>query len=42
MRHFRVLYGAGPGHLAVLLLRVAVAGYAASIVAGGVRRLTRR
>jgi hypothetical protein len=27
-------YGAGPGHLAVLLLGVAVAGYAASIVAG--------
>ena len=34
MRHFRVLYGAGPGHLAVLLLSIAVAGYAASIVAG--------
>ena len=34
MRHVRVLYGAGPGHLAVLLLSLAVAGYAASIVAG--------
>ena len=35
MRHrFVTLYGAGPGHLAVLLLSVAVAGYAASIVAG--------
>lgn len=35
MRHrFQTLYGAGPGHLAVLLLAVAVAGYAASIVAG--------
>lgn len=35
MRHrFETLYGAGPGHLAVLLLAVAVAGYAASIVAG--------
>lgn len=35
MRHrFETLYGAGPGHLAVLLLGVAVAGYAASIVAG--------
>ena len=35
MRHrFATLYGAGPGHLAVLLLSVAVAGYAASIVAG--------
>ena len=34
MRHLRVLYGAGPGHLAVLLLSLAVAGYAASIVAG--------
>jgi hypothetical protein len=35
MRHrFETLYGAGPGHLAVLLLSVAVAGYAASIVAG--------
>lgn len=35
MRHrFQTLYGAGPGHLAVLLLGVAVAGYAASIVAG--------
>ncbi len=35
MRHrFEALYGAGPGHLAVLLLSVAVAGYAASIVAG--------
>jgi hypothetical protein len=34
MRRFRILYGAGPGHLAVLLLSVAVAGYAASIVAG--------
>ena len=33
-RRFRVLYGAGPAHLAVLLLSVAVAGYAASIVAG--------
>lgn len=33
MRRLRVLYGAGPGHLAVLLLAVAVAGYAASIVA---------
>ena len=30
----RRLYGAGAGHLAVLLLCVAVAGYAASIVAG--------
>jgi hypothetical protein len=29
----RCLYGAGPGHLAALLLAVAVAGYAASIVA---------
>jgi len=29
----RRLYGAGPGHLAVLLLSFAVAGYAASIVA---------
>ena len=35
MRHrLEALYGAGPGHLAVLLLSVAVAGYAASIVAG--------
>jgi len=34
MRRVRVLYGAGPGHLAVLLLSLAVAGYAASIVAG--------
>jgi len=34
MRHVRVLYGAGPGHLAVLLLSLVVAGYAASIVAG--------
>ena len=34
MRLFRLLYGAGPGNLAVLLLAVAVAGYAASIVAG--------
>jgi hypothetical protein len=34
MRRFRVLYGAGPAHLAVLVLSVAVAGYAASIVAG--------
>ena len=35
MRHrFETLYGAGPGHLAVLLLSAAVAGYAASIVAG--------
>jgi hypothetical protein len=35
MRHrFATLYGAGPVHLAVLLLSVAVAGYAASIVAG--------
>ena len=35
MRHrFETLYGAGAGHLAVLLLSVAVAGYAASIVAG--------
>ena len=35
MRHrFETLYGAGPRHLAVLLLSVAVAGYAASIVAG--------
>ena len=34
MRRFRVLYGAGPLNLAVLLLCVAVAGYAASIVAG--------
>ena len=35
MRHrFETLYGAGPGHLAVLLLSLAVAGYAASIVAG--------
>jgi hypothetical protein len=35
MRHrFATLYGAGPGHLAVLLLSVAEAGYAASIVAG--------
>ena len=33
-RRFETLYGAGPGHLAVLLLSVAVAGYAASIVAG--------
>jgi hypothetical protein len=31
---FETLYGAGPGHLAVLLLSIAVAGYAASIVAG--------
>jgi hypothetical protein len=31
MRHF---YGAGPGHLTALLLAFAVAGYAASIVAG--------
>ena len=30
----RRLYGAGPAHLAVLLLIFAVAGYAASIVAG--------
>ena len=30
----RRLYGAGPAHLAVLLLTFAVAGYAASIVAG--------
>jgi hypothetical protein len=30
----RTWYGAGPGHLAVLLLCLAVAGYAASIVAG--------
>ena len=30
----RRLYGAGPGHLAALLLAFAVAGYAASIVAG--------
>jgi hypothetical protein len=34
MHRFRVLYGAGPLNLAVLLLCVAVAGYAASIVAG--------
>jgi hypothetical protein len=34
MRQFRVLYGAGPGHLAVLLLSLAAAGYAASTVAG--------
>jgi hypothetical protein len=34
MRRFHVLYGAGPLNLAVLLLCVAVAGYAASIVAG--------
>jgi hypothetical protein len=35
MRHrFETLYGAGPLNLAVLLLSVAVAGYAASIVAG--------
>ena len=34
MRRFRVLYGAGPLNLAVLLLCVAVAGYAATIVAG--------
>jgi hypothetical protein len=36
MHRFRVLYGAGPLNLAVLLLAVAVAvaGYAASIVAG--------
>jgi len=34
MRLFRALYGAGPAHLAVLLLAVAIAGYAASIVAG--------
>jgi hypothetical protein len=34
MGRFRVLYGAGPAHLAVLLLSLAVAGYAASIVAG--------
>ena len=33
-RRFDILYGAGPGHLAVLLLSVAVAGYAGSIVAG--------
>ena len=33
-RHFETFYGAGPGHVAVLLLGVAVAGYAASIVAG--------
>jgi hypothetical protein len=33
-RLMRRLYGAGTGHLAVLLLSVAVAGYAASIVAG--------
>jgi len=26
MRHVRVLYGAGPGHLAVLLLSLVVAG----------------
>ena len=30
----RRLYGAGPGHLAALLLAFALAGYAASIVAG--------
>ena len=30
----RRLYGAGPGHLAALLLCLAVAGYAATIVAG--------
>jgi hypothetical protein len=30
----RRLYGAGPAHLAVLLFSFAVAGYAASIVAG--------
>jgi hypothetical protein len=30
----RRLYGAGPAHLAVLLLSFVVAGYAASIVAG--------
>ncbi len=34
MHRFRVLYGAGPLNLAALLLCVAVAGYAASIVAG--------
>ena len=34
MHRFRVLYGAGPLNLAVLLLCVAVAGCAASIVAG--------
>jgi hypothetical protein len=34
MHRFRGLYGAGPAHLAVLVLSVAVAGYAASIVAG--------
>jgi hypothetical protein len=30
----RTWYGAGPGHLGVLLLSLAVAGYAATIVAG--------
>jgi len=34
MHRFRVLYGGGPLNLAVLLLCVAVAGYAASIVVG--------
>jgi hypothetical protein len=34
MRQFARLYGAGPPNLAVLLLCFAVAGYAASIVAG--------
>jgi hypothetical protein len=31
---FRVCYGAGPGHLAVVLLSIGLAGCAASIVAG--------
>jgi hypothetical protein len=34
MRLFRLFYGAGPGNLAVLLLAVAVAAYAASLLAG--------
>jgi hypothetical protein len=33
-RRFESLYGAGPAHLAVLLLSLALAGYASSIVAG--------